>query len=126
MKLYDKLVALPLYADNGCSGIDGQCTHPAQIRHPETGKFYCSGHAWELATSHPVHMEDIRLAVKIRQSFLVEPYECAFCEKPGERSCAYCREVICFEHMKFIPRTGAACPECAAGLEREYEVLEKF
>ncbi len=119
MKLYDDLVALPLYADDGCSGIDGQCTHPAQIRHPETGKFYCSGHARELAESHPAHMEDISMAVKIRQGFLADPASCDFCEKLAERECDGCGLYVCFNHKTLIPRTGAACPECADGLSRE-------
>jgi hypothetical protein len=111
------LFDLPLYGDYECS--DSGCSIPAVIRHPETGKFYCAGHGWQLAESHKAHMSDIAIAVGIRRRMLDEGWECAFCDKPAERACSICREIICFDHFKLIPRTGCACPECSEALEQE-------
>lgn len=44
ISLHDRLLALSIYGDYECAGINDQCTHPASIRHPMSGKFYCSGH----------------------------------------------------------------------------------
>jgi hypothetical protein len=113
------LDSLPPYGDYGCS--DSDCTIPAVVRHPQTGKFYCAGHAWARATEHQVEMEDIALVVGIRRRLLDEGWKCDFCDKPAERICSYEQERICFDHYHLIPRTGAACPDCALVLEREEE-----
>lgn len=119
MKLHDKLLALPIYGDYECS--DSDCSQPACIRHPQSGKFYCSGHAFHLAESYPVEMEDISSMVRQRRSMLDEQVECDLCEKPAERMCNYCGTLICFDHYHLIPRTGACCDDCALQLEEESE-----
>lgn len=116
-KLQTILHDLPIYGDYGCS--DADCTHPAVVRHPETGKFYCSGHAMQLAESHPAHMKDLREAANIRSYLLGMKQTCEFCaDKPAERVCAGCEARICFDHYHLIPRTGAACPDCSEAMER--------
>lgn len=124
--LHDALIALPIYGDHECAGIDGQCTHPACIRHPASGKFYCSGHALQLAESHPVELEDISTMVQQRQSMLDEDVECDLCEKPAERMCNVCGTLICFDHYYLIPRTGAACPDCGEAMEQEAEEAGRY
>lgn len=116
-KTWAILSNLPIYGDYEC--YEPSCTRPAVIRHPASGRFYCAGDARHLAESHEAHMTDIVAAVQIRQRMLKEQWECAYCDKPAERSCAFCRELICFKHMQFIPRTGAACPDCGAAMESE-------
>ncbi len=122
-KLHDDLIALPIYGDYECS--DHDCSRPACIRHPMSGKFYCSGHAVHLAESHTVEMQDIQQTLDIRQYMLRERIECISCEKPAERFCAYCQEAICFDHYHLIPRTGACCDDCALQLEQEYEAAQE-
>jgi hypothetical protein len=124
--LHDSLIALPIYGDYECAGIEGQCTRPACIRHPMSGKFYCSGHALELAESHPVDLSDISIALGIRKRMLDEAWECSECDKPAERICSYCQVLLCFDHMKYIPRDGACCDDCALALEQEAEAQGKF
>ncbi len=122
-KLHDDLIALPIYGDYECS--DHDCSRPACIRHPASGKFYCSGHGLEVAESHPADLSDISIALGIRQRMLDEGWECSSCEKPAERICSYCQELICFDHMHYIPRDGACCDDCALALEQEYEAAQE-
>jgi hypothetical protein len=121
--LHDALLALPIYGDYECS--DSDCSQPACIRHPMSGKFYCSGHAAHLAESHRIEMEDISMMIRIRQSMLDEEVACDLCDKPAERICNYCGTPICFAHYHLIPRTGACCDACADELEQEAEALER-
>lgn len=110
------LFDLPPYGDYGCS--DSDCTIPAVVRHPETGRFYCAGHAWQLMKSHPAHMDDLSAMIRQRKSLLKENVECDLCPRAAERMCNYCGTLICFDHYHLIPRTGAACPDCSEELER--------
>ena len=123
-KVRTALFDLPLYSSQGCA--DADCTLPAVVRHPETGKFYCAGHALQLAESHEYHMKDIAIAVITRKQLLDEQAECDFCERPAERFCSYCQLLICFSDMHYIPRTGAACPECSEALEQEAEAQGRY
>jgi hypothetical protein len=112
------LFDLPPYGDYGCS--DPDCTIPAVIRHPQSGKFYCAGHAWILMGEHPVEMEDLSTMIQQRKSMLDEEVECGLCEKPAERMCN-CGALICFDHYHLVPRTGCVCPDCAEEMERQAE-----
>ncbi len=116
-KLQDILHDLPIYGDYDCSDVD--CTHPAVVRHPAEGKFYCSGHAQHLAESHLAYMQDLTMAAKLRQRMLKATLVCDDCEKPAERMCANCYAPICFDHMHLLPRTGAICLVCSRAWESE-------
>lgn len=114
-----KLFDLPPYSDYGCSESD--CTIPAVIRHPATGKFYCADHAWLLMESHPAHMGDLTQIILVRAYLLGTHAVCKFCKQAAERVCHGCRSRICFDHFSLVPRAGAACPTCAEEMERRAE-----
>jgi hypothetical protein len=91
----------------------------AVIREPMGGEYLCAQCAVQYARENRAGKADLEQAVRWRRFFIVNPMECDYCAALAQRHCSYCATPLCEEHRVYIPRTGCACPDCAAELEEE-------